>query len=175
MPTRLAQNTRSLSDAPFRLRYRFSISFGATDPANNELYSPGSTGSKLDLKTFDTYSSPTTSSSAAFEYFHSDRLEFYAFLNPLKVRDEDSFATSKIFAGTVFPTRCLDNHGLYHERNPCQLSLKHFPIRPFQPEDRGRRIVSKHRYAAGVRVSGSNLRKRRFLLIREHPCEFRSE
>ncbi|MBO9449910.1 phosphatase PAP2 family protein [Tropicibacter sp. R16_0] len=88
---------------PFKPRFRFSFSFGVNSLDRNEVRSPGSTGSQLNLERFDTFSNPTTSSAASFEYFMSDRHEFYAVLNPLEVRDEGSFSNPVRFDGTVYP------------------------------------------------------------------------
>jgi len=88
---------------PFKPRFRFSFSFGASSLDNNDVRSPSSTGSQLDLEQFDTFSNPTTSSVASFEYFRSDRHEFYAVLNPLEVRDEGTFSNPVRFDGTVYP------------------------------------------------------------------------
>lgn len=104
MPTRVTRNSAPQSSEPFKPKFRFSFSFGATSLNNNDVTAPSSGGSQLDLETFDTYSSPTTSSGVTFEYFFSDRHEFYAVLNPLEVRDQGTFATPVRFDGSVYPS-----------------------------------------------------------------------
>ncbi|MDJ0995651.1 MAG: hypothetical protein QNI90_18880, partial [Dinoroseobacter sp.] len=88
-------------------RFRFAFSFGATSLDDNDVRAPGSTGSALDLETFDAFSNPTTSSAASFQYFLSDKHEFYAVLNPLEVRDEGTFETPVRFDGAVYPADTL--------------------------------------------------------------------
>jgi membrane-associated phospholipid phosphatase len=109
VPTRVTRNHNPEKSEPFTPKYRFAFSFGATSLDNNDVTAPGATGSMLNLETFDAYSSPTTSSGVTFEYFHSDRHEFYAVLNPLEVRDQGTFTTPERFAGSVYPSGTLTN------------------------------------------------------------------
>ncbi|NOC94559.1 phosphatase PAP2 family protein [Ruegeria sp. HKCCD6604] len=97
------KSAETKASEPFKPRFRFSFSFGASSLDNNDVRSPSSTGSQLDLEQFDTFSNPTTSSAASFEYFMTDRHEFYAVLNPLEVRDEGTFSNPVRFDGTVYP------------------------------------------------------------------------
>ncbi|NOD95445.1 phosphatase PAP2 family protein [Ruegeria sp. HKCCD4884] len=103
MLTGSSKSAETKETEPFKPRFRFSFSFGASSLDNNDVRSPSSTGSQLDLEQFDTFSNPTTSSAASFEYFMSDRHEFYAVLNPLEVRDEGTFSNPVRFDGTVYP------------------------------------------------------------------------
>lgn len=103
MPTGVTRNTVSTPQKPFKPKYRFTFAFGATNLDNNDVAAPASTGSTLDLETFDTYSSPTTSSAVTFDYFHSDRHQFYGVLNPLEVRDQGSFTAPQRFNGALYP------------------------------------------------------------------------
>ncbi|WP_170347609.1 phosphatase PAP2 family protein [Ruegeria atlantica] len=87
----------------FQPKYRFSFSFGTSSLDKNSVQAPRGTGSQLNLETFDRFSNPTTSSAASFEYFMSNRHEFYATLNPLEVRDEGLFSSPVSFGGVSYP------------------------------------------------------------------------
>ncbi|MDJ0994884.1 MAG: phosphatase PAP2 family protein, partial [Dinoroseobacter sp.] len=56
MPLGVTRNTEQGADAEFKPRFRFAFSFGATSLDDNDVSAPGSTGSALDLETFDAFS-----------------------------------------------------------------------------------------------------------------------
>lgn len=83
--------------------YRFAFSFGSAKIHDNEVWSPKKTGSKLSLDEFDKHANPTSSSRVRFEYFPVAAHEFVLDINPLEMRDENTFDSSKQFQGQTYP------------------------------------------------------------------------
>ncbi len=88
---------------PFKERFRFELSFGPAFLDKNEITSPRSGGTTIDLNDFDKSDDPTTTAGVTLDYFIDDRQTLSGFFNFFESRDTGRFSQATLVKNAVFP------------------------------------------------------------------------
>jgi membrane-associated phospholipid phosphatase len=87
--------------------WRYSIAFGPAWQAENKITAPASTGTTVDLDTFDKVNDPTSTANAMIEWFSGAHRVLFSF-EPYEARDTGQVSQPTSFQGTTFlPTEQL--------------------------------------------------------------------